>query len=301
MHKHTRGRGLLLSVLCLSTLFTGCAQTNTIANIDNHALDYLQNQTQTDLSTVVGTLNELDEQRKEEELPDEPQIPEEVHLSAADIRAELANGVRAELGDGNNATGVLEPYKITTLSNSEIPKIRSLYSDTVIVGNSRAESIVRCGLLTQNEVIWEWAAHVDEVMDIVVQAANLYRKNVLFIFGVNDLGYYTYRTNDFKRDYGALIDAYREINPTGEIYIQEIIPVNEAYRFRWYNMDRVVDYNAVLRELCEEKGCTFVSSVQYAIEEFLLDDGAGVHYNYQYHLYWAQTMANQMGLWEEQK
>lgn len=301
MKLHIRRHLFLLSALSLMFILGGCNQTTSTAVVDTNALDYLETQSQTGVSSVVELLNELDEQRKEDEVPDQPVLPEEEHLSADEIRAELAAGVRAELGDGNNATGILEPYKISTLSNSEVPKIRSLFSDTIVVGNSRAESIVRCGLLTQNEVIWEWAAHVDEVMDIVVQAANLYRKNVLFIFGVNDLGYYTSRTDDFKRDYGALIDAYREINPTGEIYIQEIIPVNEAYRFRWYNMDRVVDYNAVLRELCEEKGCTFVSSVQYAIEEFLLDDGAGVHYNYQYHLYWAQTMANQMGLWEEQE
>ena len=75
--------------------------------------------------------------------------------------------------------------------------------------------------------------------------------------------------------------------------------MNEAYRYRWYNMDRVGAYNEVIRELCAEKDCGFVSSVQYALEEFLVDDKAGVHYDYRYHLYWAQTMANQMGLWEE--
>ena len=80
--------------------------------------------------------------------------------------------------------------------------------------------------------------------------------------------------------------------------IQEIIPIHEAYRYRWYNMDRVVDYNAALREMCEETGCTFVSAVKYAFEEFLSDD-TGAHYDRRYHIYWAQEMANQMGLWED--
>ena len=79
----------------------------------------------------------------------------------------------------------------------------------------------------------------------------------------------------------------------------QTIPVNEAFRFRWNNMDRVVDYNAAIREMCEELNCTFVSSVVYALEEFLVDDNSGVHYNRQYHIYWAQTMANQMNLWED--
>lgn len=211
----------------------------------------------------------------------------------------LVDSIREYISSGGTPTGVLTPGKVSILKESELPKLRSLFSDTIVVGNSRARSVLDSGLLTQNEVIFKWAATVDEMMPETIQAANLHRGKVLFMLGVNDFGYYKSDVAGFKRDYTALINAYREINPDGLIFIQEIIPVNEAFRFRWYNMDRVVDYNAAIREMCEETGCTFVSSVVYALEEFLVDDGAGVHYNRQYHTYWAQTMANQMNLWED--
>ncbi|MBQ3558146.1 MAG: hypothetical protein IJA07_01370 [Agathobacter sp.] len=285
MRIHTQRLVPMLVMVGLTAVLTGCSQVTTTTDIDEQAVSYLETQTQTNVSSVIETLNALEEERNK------PVIPPEEHLSAEEIRAHLASGKRA--------TGVLTPYKVTTLADSEVPKLRALFSDTIIIGNSRAKSILQSGLLSDNEVLFKWAAHVDDIMDITIQAANLYRGKVLFIMGVNDLGYYCANTDGFKEDYAALIDAYREINPNGEIYLQEIIPVNEAYRYRWYNMDRVGAYNEVIRELCAEKDCGFVSSVQYALEEFLVDDKAGVHYDYRYHLYWAQTMANQMGLWEE--
>ena len=290
-------RMVFLLVPILICILTGCSQVTPTVSLDDAALKYLREQGKADVATAVDILNALENERKEEAEQDKntttEEIPTEERITIEEIRNEIASQVAP--------TGVLTPWKVTTLMDSEIPKLRSLYSDTIIIGNSRARSILDSKILTANEVLFKWAAHVDEMMDTTLQGANLHRGKTLFILGVNDLGYYTSNTAGFKRDYIALIDAYREINPDSEIYIQEIIPINEAYRFRWYNMDRVTDYNAVIREICEEKDCTFVTSVYYAIPEFLRDDGTGAHYNYQYHIYWAQTMANQMNLWEDQE
>ena len=290
-------RMVFLLVPILICILTGCSQVTPTVSLDDVALKYLREQGKADVSTAVDILNALANDRKEEAEQDKDtsmeEIPTEERITIEEIRNEIASQVAP--------TGVLTPWKVTTLMDSEVPKLRRLYSDTIIIGNSRARSILDSKILTDNEVLFKWAAHVDEMMDTTLQGANLHRGKTLFILGVNDLGYYTSNTAGFKRDYIALIDAYREINPDSEIYIQEIIPINEAYRFRWYNMDRVTDYNAVIREICEEKDCTFVTSVYYAIPEFLRDDGTGAHYNYQYHIYWAQTMANQMNLWEDQE
>ena len=236
-------------------MLSGCSQATSAVSVDNNALDYLYEQGNTDAAQAADTLNSIIKEREEEEIA---QITlEEENRFIESIKEALAAGGEPE------ANGVLTPGKVSTLMDSEVPKLR----------------------------------HVDEIMEETIQAANLHRGKTLFILGVNDLGYYCANTDGFKRDYIALIDAYREINPNSEIYLQEIIPIPEEYRFRWYNMDRVTDYNAVLKEICEEKNCTLVSSVRYALPEFIADE-TGVHYNRLYHIYWAQTMANQMHLWE---
>ena len=293
---------VLLGVMCAS-LLSGCADIQITIGIDDSALSYLEQQDNLEVGDILDQMDELLKEETEstedmentedvtEDTEDVPEIIEEERITIEEIRYQMANNIPAD--------GVLTKGKVSTLMESEVAKLRALFANTIVIGNSRARSILDSGILTQNEVVFKWAAHVDEMMDTTLQGANLHRDKVLFMLGVNDLGYYIENTEGFKRDYIALIDAYREVNPDATVYIQEIIPINEAYRFRWYNMDRVVDYNAVLREICEEEGCIFVSSVYYAIEEFLRDDGTGAHYNYQYHIYWAQTMANQMNLWED--
>ena len=315
-----RRTALFLS-MGLACLLTGCHyQIDATQPLDEPALEYLMAQGTADAASAAAAINSIGAEREasaEESRQESRSIEESIAAESMSIAAEeyakylasseaesssieeslVVESIEESIVSGGEPTGVLTPGKVSTLMDSELPKLRSLFSDTIVIGNSRARSVLDSGILTENEVIFKWAATVDEMMDVTLQGARLYRGKTLFILGVNDLGYYTSNVAGFKRDYIALIDAYREINPDSDIYLQEIIPINEAYRYRWYNMDRVVDYNAAIREICEECDCTFVSSVVYALPEFLSDD-TGAHYGRQYHIYWAQTMANQMGLWE---
>lgn len=323
---------IMLFTVMLFAQLTGCGRKiDATLPLDEVASDYLAGQGTADAADAAAALNSMEAEREasaEASREESKSIAESMEAAALSSAAESLSIAESEYAEylassaaesssveeslvvesiaesiaiGGEPTGVLTPGKVSSLKESELPKLRSLFSDTIVIGNSRAYCAIHCGLLTGNEVMYVWAAHVDEMMDTTVQAAQLYRDKALFMLGVNDLGYYKADVEGFKRDYTALINAYREINPDCEIYIQEIIPVNEAFRFRWANMDRVVDYNAAIREMCEETGCTFVTSTVYALEEFLLDDGTGVHYDGQYHIYWAQTMANQMNLWEDLK
>lgn len=327
-HRFRRAAALL--TLSMS-LLTGCGShhIDPSLSLEQPALDWLIAQGTADAADAIALMNSIAAEREaaaessreesrsvEESLRQESLSKEAESLSIEASKYEeylsssleesssieeslVVESIHESFYAGGTPTGTLTPGRVLSLKDSELPKLRRLFSDTIVVGNSRARSILDSGLFTENEVIFKWAATVDEMMPETIQAANLHRGKVLFMLGVNDFGYYKEDVAGFKRDYSALINAYREINPDALIFIQEIIPVNEAFRFRWYNMDRVVDYNAAIREMCEELNCTFVSSVVYALEEFLVDDNAGVHYNRQYHIYWAQTMANQMNLWED--
>ena len=211
--------------------------------------------------------------------------------------AAVVASVKASIATGGVPTGVMSRGKIVSVGDEAIPTIRQLFRDTVVLGNSRAKSVLDSGILTSRTVLYKWAAHMDEITEMVQQAASLQRKKALFIMGVNDVGYYMWDSARWKADYIKMINLFRSINPNAEIYLQEIIPIHEQYRYRWYNMDRVPTYNVILRELAAETGCKVVSATDFAFYEFLADD-TGAHYNKQFHFYWAQTMANQMGLWE---
>lgn len=326
-----------LTVILTSALFLmffcSCTDAEDTRPLDEVAVDYVMREGEKDVSEEASKLNGIVSERKasreasaaesrsieesiaaesrsiaESEAARQSSIEQEEYerylassIEASSIEEEslVVSSVQESIYAGGTATGVLTPGKVVSLSESEIPKIRALFSDCIIVGNSRARSILDSGILTENEVIYKWAAHVDDITDVTLQAASLYRSKILFIMGVNDLGYYMENVEAFIRDYEMVIDTYRSVNPNGEIYLQEIIPINEAFRHRWHNMDRVTDYNEAIKRICAEKNCTMVHASAFALPEFLTDDGFGAHYNRQFHIYWAQTVANQMHLFAE--
>lgn len=325
-------RAVALVPIIVLCLLTGCGtHIDPTLSLEEPALEWLHAQGNAQVGDVIDIMNSIEaereasveasieasrseeESRREESLRQEAEsksieaseyaayISSSIEASSSIEESLFIDSIRDHFLSGGTGTGVLTPGRVSILKESELPKLRSLFSDTIVVGNSLAYCIINSGLFTQNEVIYRWAARVDEIMAETVQAAQLHRGKVLFVLGTNDLGYYKGDVDGFKRNYIALINAFREINPDAQIFIQEIIPIHEAYRSKWYNMFRVPDYNEALREMCAETGCTLVTSSIYALEELLINDGLGVHYNREFHIYWAQAMANQMNLWEDMR
>ena len=210
----------------------------------------------------------------------------------------LLESIAESIVSGGTPTGVLEAGKVSTVGDEAIPQLRQLFADVTIIGHSGAKNVLDSGILTDSNIFYKWAAHMDEIDEIVDQAAKRGPGKVLFLMGTNDMGYYCQNVDVWKKDYIAVIDRYLAANPGAEVYLQEIIPIPEAYWYRWYNHFRIDDYNNAMREICEEYGYTQVSATDFAFPAFIADD-SGTHYNKQYHFYWAQTMANQLGLWEE--
>ncbi|MCR5743771.1 MAG: hypothetical protein K6F92_08670 [Lachnospiraceae bacterium] len=299
--------------------------------VDESIINYLGERESADMASVIAAMN--GEKEPESEAPtlenettkesesgevivivDEPTAPDETGEESSETESEteeteqvyddaywvsVAESFADYLANGGEENEPLTPGEIRNIGPDSIPAIRKMFADVIVVGDSRAQSLVDCGVLTDNNAIYSWAAHVDDLMDLTKMAARLYRGKLLIIMGVNDMGYYMTDEAGFKRDYIALIDAYREINPDGEIYLQEIIPINPDFYYRWNNNFRMGRYNEIIMEIAQEKNCTFVRASVWAIPAYNADDGTGAHYNKTYHLYWAQAMANQMGLWED--
>jgi len=250
---------------------------------------------------VVVIIDETTAEEETSEMPTptetEPEETEPVYDEA--YWASVAESFADYLANGGEENEPLTPGEIRNIGEDSIPAIRKMFADVIVIGDSRAQSLVDSGVLTDNNSIYSWAAHVDDLMDLTQMAARLYRGKLLIIMGVNDMGYYMTNEAGFKSDYIALIDAYREINPNCEIYLQEIIPINPDFYYRWHNNFRMDRYNEIIQEIAAEKDCTYVRSATWAIPAYNVDDGTGAHYNTTYHLYWAQAMAIQMGLWED--
>lgn len=223
----------------------------------------------------------------------------EAELAAAQSVAESLEAISGTTAASGVVSGsVLSAGNVVNATMSDVPMIRRLFADTVVIGDSRAKGIVDCGVLTENEVAYYGGASVGTLYETTARGAAMMRSKALFIVGLNDLGWYHANASAFKADLINLIASYLAINPNCEIYLQEILPVQEYGRSIWVKMDYIPVYNAAIQEVCAEYGYTFVSANAYALPEYV-NSNDGAHFGQQFYLLWAQTIANQMGLWED--
>ena len=178
----------------------------------------------------------------------------------------------------------------------DIPLIRKLFKACIVVGNSRAKNIVDCGILSMNEVIYVSGKPASYFDHFVGEAAYLRKPRILIILGLNDLGAYQSDSWAFKADYEDLINIYRSINPNSAIFLQQILPVPDAAAPFFWRYKQIPVFDDRIKELAREKGCYFVSANSYADFKYINSEDHA-HYSKEFYYLWAQTMANQMGLW----
>ena len=188
---------------------------------------------------------------------------------------------------------------VTNCDDTDIPYIRQLFSNCIVIGNSRAKNAVDVGILSDNEVKYVSGQSVDQVTPFCVECASLYAPKTLFIFGLNDVAHYDRDAEKYKADYTSMIQQYLAVNPTSKIYCMESLPLpEEAWPYFYRAMTSLGDFNDAVKRMCEENGWTYVSASEYA-DKSLITSEDWAHYGKTFYFLWAQTMATQMHLWED--
>lgn len=268
-----------------------------------------QSEAESIAASVAESIAESKKDAAEESLEAEEQasidasIAESVAESIAESQAQsIAESESAEraskAAEGTLKLGNLAQGQINTIGVEDIPYIRQLFANTVVIGDSRAKGSVDCGVLSENEVSYYGGASCGTLFETTAAGAYKMRSKALFIVGLNDLGFYGGDANLFIEDFGRLVDSYLAINPNSTIYVQDILPVQEFGRFAWPYMDYRPTYNEALRNFCAERGYTFVEVADYATANYVNSED-GAHFGLEFYLIWAQAVANQMGLWED--
>lgn len=188
---------------------------------------------------------------------------------------------------------------VRNCDDTDIAYIRALYSHCIVIGNSRAKNAVDCGILTDNEVKYMSGVPIKTLEPFALQQAYLYAPKTLFIMGLNDVAVYDRDAEAFKADYTAMLRQYQAINP-GKIYVMESLPLPdpaaEGYFYRAYTS--LPAFNDAIYRMCQENGWTYVSASDYA-EARLINSEDHAHYGKEFYFLWAQTIATQMHLWED--
>lgn len=181
------------------------------------------------------------------------------------------------------------------------------FADAVFIGDSRTDGLRLYSGITADATFLSHTGlsiyKVEERKAVIRQgerrvsvldalAQGTYGKVYLSV-GVNELGYFN--PAGYAATYGRVIDAVRACQPGARVYVQLIIPVNDARCAAsgtpyYITNEAVANYNAALTELCAEKDVALLG-----IPEGLWDEAGeldpelttdGVHFKVEGYAMW---------------
>lgn len=158
----------------------------------------------------------------------------------------------------------------------------SYFADAAFVGDSRTDGfLLYSGIgtgenLTSNglsifRLADRKALTIGEEQYTLLEALALKEYGKVYIsLGINELGYND--DNGFYRSYCSAIDEIRRVQPNAVIYIQGLIPVNEAQYTAatgrdYLKNDHLRVYNDLLRQAAEEKQVAYLDLYSEFVDE----------------------------------
>ncbi len=290
------------------------ASDTSVAPVDETAVEALKSLDEADVGEVVRAMRSIEASRKES-IAESVSIEESIRQSSIQESIEIENSIAASIYESSVAESSREaewaaltaPFKgshlvprevVYNCDDTDIPYLRALFSHCIVIGNSRAKNAVDCGVMSEKEVKFRSGNSVEQITPFALEQAYLYAPKTLFIMGLNDIGYYNGSNERFYQDYLKMVQQYHAINPNSIIYLMEILPCPEEARPYFYRFFMIPDFNARIRQVCDETGAIYVSATPYADFKYI-NSHDHAHYNKDFYFLWAQTMATQMHLWED--
>ena len=153
------------------------------------------------------------------------------------------------------------------------------FSDAVFVGDSRTEGFYLYSGLKEGQYLYSVGATVESVFSkstqktasgkvpILDALAGMECSKIYIMLGANELGWNSSQT--FRDQYAKVLDRVRADHPDATVVIQSILPVSQVQEDKktYVNNTRIREYNALLEELAEEKGCVYLDVASAVADE----------------------------------
>lgn len=210
-------------------------------------------------------------------------------------------------------TGPAAPLFDFSQPAPETPAVDGDYfSDAVFLGDSRTDGLRLYGGIRPEDVFFHNGLMIFEAADpeckLIKDADGALRSildllgekqyaKVYTMFGINELGYGD--DQGFYDTYAQFLDDVRQLQPDAILYVQSIIPVNEdiakVHDGRAYVTNaKIADYNALLRQFCEEKQVIYLDLATALTDEdgILPAEGTtdGVHFRKAWYQKWYEYL-----------
>ncbi|WP_434793635.1 hypothetical protein TPDSL_35370 [Terrisporobacter petrolearius] len=179
-------------------------------------------------------------------------------------------------------------------SNEKINLIDK-FSSSVILGDSRAESIVSYEILDSSPVVAYKGRNLISAQKEgdINKAISLAPANLFLTYGLNDVELYG-DSSDFIKEYEKVIKDIQSKLPNTKIYVNSIFKVNDKAISESPSLKNVPQFNAAIINMCNKLGVTYIDGSSIVDESSYEDDG--IHFKPGFNKRWVEMLVQKANL-----
>lgn len=189
----------------------------------------------------------------------------------------------------------LQGININKENNNEKVDLIDKFSNSVILGDSRAESIVSYEILNNSSVVAYKGRNLKSAQKEgdINKAINLAPKNIFLTYGLNDIQIYG-NPLDFIKEYEKIIKDIQNKLPNTKIYVNSIFRVNSKAISKSPALKNVPQFNAAIMDMCNKQGVTYIDASSIVDDSSYESDG--IHFKPNFNKRWVELLIQKANL-----
>lgn len=189
----------------------------------------------------------------------------------------------------------LQGININKENNNEKVNLIDKFSNSVILGDSRAESIVSYEILNNSSVVAYKGRNLISAQKEgdINKAINLAPKNIFLTYGLNDIQIYG-NPSDFIEEYEKIIKDIQNKLPNTKIYVNSIFRVNSKAISKSPALKNVPQFNTAILNMCNKLGVTYIDGS--SIVDDSLYEADGIHFKPEANKRWVNLLIQKANL-----
>lgn len=169
------------------------------------------------------------------------------------------------------------------------------FSSSVILGDSRAESILSYKILNNSSVVAYKGRNLISAQKEgdINKAINLVPKNIFLTYGLNDMQIYK-NPSDFTKEYEKVIKHIQNKLPNTKIYVNSILRANNQAVSKSPAFKNVSEFNTAILNMCYKLDVTYIDGS--SIIDDSLYESDGIHFKPEFNKKWIDLLAQKANL-----
>ena len=166
--------------------------------------------------------------------------------------------------------------------------------DTVIMGDSRVLGFTLYEYMYESRIIADGGATIHDI-PIAYETLDMIQPGLLVLaYGINDINHPDLweDADAYIEELNILMEELTQRLPDTYIYVQSIIPAGEEGLETSPTWAVIPEWNARIRENCEEHGWRYLDVTSIVTDHGDLYDSDGVHFQEPVYRYWGEEILN---------